>query len=86
MQLDEMPVTSPYQRHGNWENADGLRFFCQWVDTCPPCEDTSVCAAPCFVTLTETTTNMTLTISATLIMISVCLFVFSTYSCVSMHI
>ena len=39
MQLDEMPVTSPYQRHGNWENADGLRFFCQWVDACPPCED-----------------------------------------------
>ena len=44
------------------------------------------CAAPCFVTLTETTTNMTSTISATLTFISVCLFVFSTYSCVSMHI
>ena len=24
---------------GNWETADGTRFFCQWVDVCPPSED-----------------------------------------------
>jgi hypothetical protein len=35
-----MPVSSSYQHHGHWEHADGLRFFCQWVDACPPCEDT----------------------------------------------
>jgi hypothetical protein len=24
---------------GNWETADGERFFCKWVDACPPSED-----------------------------------------------
>ena len=24
---------------GNWETADGTRFFCPWVDACPPSED-----------------------------------------------
>ena len=24
---------------GNWETADGKRFFCQWVDACPPREE-----------------------------------------------
>ena len=38
-EIREMPASSPHQSHGNWETADGLRFFCQWVDSCPPCED-----------------------------------------------
>ena len=33
--MSGLPITSPYQRYGNWETADGKRFFCQWVDACP---------------------------------------------------
>ena len=40
----EQEITSPYQRFGNWGTADGKRFFCQWVDTCPPSEDMFPCA------------------------------------------
>jgi hypothetical protein len=30
--ISELPITSPHQRYGNWETADGMRFFCQWVE------------------------------------------------------
>ena len=31
--------TVPNPLYGNWETPDGKRFFCQWTDECPPCED-----------------------------------------------
>ena len=34
---------NPIPRYGNWpsnwETPDDKRFFCQWKDDCPPCED-----------------------------------------------
>jgi hypothetical protein len=38
-EIRELPASSPHQRYGNWETADGRSFLCQWVDACPPCED-----------------------------------------------
>jgi hypothetical protein len=35
--LEAKTKTTPHS--GNWETAAGMRFFCQWVDDCPPCED-----------------------------------------------
>jgi hypothetical protein len=54
--IRELPITSPHERYGNWETAYGTRFFCQWVDACPPCEDvlSGTAAAPCVVTLMTT--------------------------------
>ena len=30
---------NPFPLYGNWETPDGKRFFCEWYDDCPPCED-----------------------------------------------
>ena len=30
---------NPSPLYGNWETPDGKRFFCEWYDDCPPCED-----------------------------------------------
>ena len=38
-EIPQLPALSPHQRYGNWETADGMSFFCQWVDACPPRED-----------------------------------------------
>ena len=46
--IRELPIPSPYERYGNWETADGMRFFCHWVDACPPAKMRS--AASCVVT------------------------------------
>ena len=35
----ELPKSSPNQGYGNWETADGMSFFCQWIDVCPARED-----------------------------------------------
>ena len=83
-EICELPDSSPHQRYGNWETADGMSFFCQWVDVCPPREDAlRGPSAPCFVTLMETMTNMASTISTTLIF-SVCMFMcFYVLPCIS---
>ena len=59
----ELPITSPYQRYGNWETADSMRFFCQCVDACPARMRS---AATCFVTLTTNVPSTISTISTTL--------------------
>jgi len=42
--VDDSAVSKPREKtrtphSGNWETTAGMRFFCQWVDDCPPRED-----------------------------------------------
>jgi hypothetical protein len=30
---------NPSPLYGNWATPDGMCFFCEWYDDCPPCED-----------------------------------------------
>jgi hypothetical protein len=47
-EISQLPADlSPHQRYRNWETADGQRFLCKWVDTCPPCEEALRCTLLC---------------------------------------
>ena len=80
--MSGLPIMSPYQRYGNWETADSMRFFCQCVDACPARMRS---AATCFVTLITTNVPSTISTISTTLKFSGCMFLclYSMYICVS---